>query len=56
MTQEERRLYLIRYLINEDRELAQVEIPWEPGAQKRLLRSLMNIRQARPISREFLRI
>lgn len=56
MTQEERRSYLINYLTEENKELAEVKIPNEESGQKRLLRSLMNIRPPKPISKEFLEI
>lgn len=56
MTQEQRLNYLIEYLKNEDKELKSIEIPEETDARKRLLRSLMNIRPAEPVSTEFLEI
>lgn len=56
MTQAERRIFLIEYLKNETNELKRLEIPSEKEAQKRLLRSLMNIRPAKPVSVEFLAI
>ena len=56
MTQEERRSYLINYLTEENKELAEVKIPNEENGQKKLLRSLMNIRPPKPISKEFLEI
>lgn len=56
MTQEERRIYLIDYLKEEDNEFKNIEIPIEKEEQKRLLRSLMNIRPAKPISNEFLTV
>lgn len=56
MTQEERRLYLIKYLTEENKELEEVKIPNEESGQKRLLRSLMNIRPPKPVSKEFLEI
>lgn len=56
MNQTERRHYLLRELLNEKTEYANMEIPAETAAQKRLLRSLMNVRWAAPISEEFQRI
>ena len=56
MNQTERRHYLLRELLNEKTEYADMEIPAETAAQKRLLRSLMNVRWAAPISEEFQRI
>ncbi len=56
MTQTERLLYLIQYLLNENRELQPLEIPVKDMERKRLLRSLMNVRPPRPISKEFLEV
>ena len=56
MTQAERLLYLIKYLINENSNLKTFNIPIEETAKKQLLRSLMNIRPPRPIGTEFLKI
>ena len=54
MTQAERRLFLINTLLSERGE--RIEIPTDEYNQKRLLRSLFNIRMPREISEEFLRI
>lgn len=54
MTQTQRRLYLIEYLLNE-RDM-QTEIPTDETAQKRLLRALFNVRMPQTPSDEFLRI
>lgn len=48
MTQEERRMYLIRALLEENPRYP--EIPPSDKQQKMLLRSLMNVRPPRPIS------
>lgn len=56
MTQEQRLILLINYLKNENSKFKKIEIPAEKDAQKRLLRSLMNIRPAKPVSEEFLEI
>lgn len=56
MTQEERISYLIRYLINENSELESIDIPAEDAERKRLLRSLMNIRPPKTVSKEFLTV
>lgn len=56
MEQSERRHYLIRALLNENVSYQQMEIPEETAEQKRLLRSLMNIRMPKPISEEFLKV
>ncbi len=54
MTQTERRSYLIEYLISERGE--KINIPSDEYNQKRLLRSLFNIRMPKKISEEFLQI
>lgn len=56
MTQNERRTYLIQYLLEEAPKYKDTEIPDDVQAQKRLLRSLMNVRSPKPISEEFLRV
>ena len=56
MDQTERRLYLIRSLLDEDPEFANVEIPDSEQEQKRLLRGLFNVRLPGRISDEFLKI
>lgn len=55
MTQSERRQYLIQYLLSEQKETGR-NIPANVDEQKRLLRGLMNVREAKPISDEFLRV
>lgn len=54
MKQEERRLYLIRELLHEQPRYRNIEISKDHVEQKKLLRSLMNIRMAAPISEAFL--
>lgn len=54
MTQTERRIYLIKYLLFERGE--KLEIPDDEYNQKRLLRSLFNIRMPKETSEEFLKI
>ena len=44
MTQAERRLYLIRSLLNEKTEYQSLNVPRDAGEQRKLLRSLMNVR------------
>ena len=56
MTQTTRREYLIRYLLDEQLKYKDTEMPDDIQAQKRLLRSLMNVRSPKPISEEFLRV
>ena len=56
MTQEQGRIWLIRELLKEQKEYAGVEIPAQEQEQKRLLRSLCNVRPPRPVSSEFLEV
>ena len=56
MTQKERRLYLIRELLKEQPRYARMEIPEDEANQKRLLRSLFNIRMPQPVSPDFLKV
>ena len=56
MKQEERRLYLIRELLHEQPRYRNIEISKDHAEQKKLLRSLMNIRMAAPMSEAFLQI
>lgn len=56
MTQTEKRQYLIKELLSELPQYQDMEIPDNAQEQKRLLRSLMNIRAPRPIGKEFLKV
>ena len=56
MTQEERRKYLIRYLLKEEIRFGRRKIPADRKEQENLLRSLMNVRPPKPVSEEFLEI
>lgn len=56
MTQDERREYLIRYLLNEEMDFGRQKIPTDKKGQENLLRSLMNIRPPKPIRGDFLEI
>ena len=56
MTQEERREYLLKYLLKEDLRFRGRSMPTGKLAQERLLRALMNIRYPKPISEEFLKV
>ena len=56
MAQSQRREYLIGYLLQERPEYAGLLIPMGEEEQRRLLRSLMNLRPPAPISGEFLRV
>lgn len=56
MTQEDRRIYLIKELLAEEPQYRDYEIPADKYSQKRLLRALFNVRLPKPISDEFLKI
>lgn len=54
MTQDERRTYLIDYLLKEQKRIRVSRIPETADEQRKLLRSLMNVRMPKPIMDEFL--
>jgi O-acetyl-ADP-ribose deacetylase (regulator of RNase III) len=56
MKQNEREEFLIKYLLNERREYRNIAVPDGENDRRTLLRSLMNVRTAAPVSDEFLRI
>ena len=56
MTQNDRRIFLIEYLLRENPNYRDVQMPDDEDEQKNLLRSLMNVRQPQHTSEEFLRI
>lgn len=56
MTHSEKRRYLIKELLSEMPQYRSMEIPDDTEEQKRLLRSLMNIRAPRPIGKGFLKV
>ena len=56
MTHSKKRIYLIQELLSEQPQYRDIEIPNNVEEQKRLLRSLMNIRSPRPIGAEFLKV
>lgn len=56
MTQNERLYFLIDYLIGESARYADIQIPTSVQDKKRLLRSLMNVREPKAVSDEFLKI
>lgn len=56
MTQKERRIYLINQLLSEDEHYNGITIPESEAEQKRLLRSLINIRLPSPVGNDFLTI
>ena len=55
MEQVEKRKYLIKTLLAEQPRYRDIEIPEETGEQKRLLRSLFNVRMPGKINEDFLR-
>lgn len=56
MNQTERKIFLIKALLAEQPKYADVQIPANADEQKRLLRSLFNIRMPEPVSEEFLQV
>ena len=56
MEQAEKRKYLIKTLLAEQPRYKDMEIPEETGEQKRLLRSLFNVRVPRKTSEDFLKV
>ena len=56
MTQNERRLYLIKALLREQPIYRNIEISHGETQQKQLLRSLFNVRLPSPISEDFLKV
>ena len=56
MTQNERLDYLLRYLLAERKEYADIHVPDDLSEKRRLLRSLMNVRPPVPARAEFLTV
>lgn len=56
MTQSERRLYLLRELLDEQPRYRELQIPTDKQKQKNLLRSLFNVRMPGPVPEDFLKI
>lgn len=56
MTQDEKLEWLIEYLLKEDPAYSDIEIPADRNNQWLLLRSLMNIRPAKTIGKDFLAV
>lgn len=56
MTQAERRLYLIRSLLDERMEYRDLRVPRDAGEQRKLLRSLMNVRAPKATDEAFLSV
>lgn len=54
MTQAERRIYLIKYLLIE--QTSEIRIPNDAAEQKLLLRGLLNVRPPMPASNEFIAV
>jgi len=56
MNQNERRIYLIKYLLNENKQYQGIDMPNDSMQQKQLLRSLMNVRMPKEIDDGFIEI
>jgi len=56
MTLKEKRLYLINYLLSEQPQYKDMAIPQSEFEQRRLLRSLMNVRHPKEIDDKFLKV
>lgn len=56
MMQKERRIYLIRELLKEQPRYRNIKIPQNEQEQKRLLRSLLNVRMPQAVSPAFLEV
>lgn len=56
MTQQERRIFLIRKLIDETPGYRGLRIPDDTAGQKSMLRALVNVRPPRPIGDDFLSV
>lgn len=56
MTHAEKRIYLIQSLLREQPQYADMSIPENEQEQKKLLRSLFNIRMPNPVSEAFLQV
>lgn len=51
-----KKIVLIKYLLNENSKYSDIIIPEDIEEQKRLLRSLLNVRMPKKVSSEFLEI
>ncbi|KYH28590.1 MULTISPECIES: protein-ADP-ribose hydrolase [Clostridium] len=56
MNQKERIIWLIKYLLKEQKQYKKLIIPSDEESQNKLLRSLFNVRPPYPVSEEFLKI
>ena len=54
MNQAKKRVFLIKWLLDEDKRYRGMEVPADSYEQKRMLRSLMNVRRPQAIDVEFL--
>lgn len=56
MTQRERRIYLIKYLLNENEDYKNISVPADEAQQKTLLRSLFNVRMPKAADENFISV
>ena len=56
MTQNERLIFLIKYLLSESERYRDIDIPSDITERKNLFRSLVNIRTPKAISDDFIKI
>ena len=56
MNHDEQRVWMIQQLLDEDLNYKGYTIPNDTNEQKDMLRALMNVREPKPISQEFLDI
>ncbi len=56
MDQDEKRLWLIKYLLGENIHYKNTQIPDDVSEQKDMLRALMNVRMPIPVTEEFLKV
>jgi len=56
MDQREKRAFLLDALLREEPRYRDLRVPGDEAGQRRLLRSLMNVRPAAPIGEDFLRV
>lgn len=56
MNQDEKRLYLIEYLMREETRIKNLQVPKDVQGQRDLLRSLMNVRMPKPVDDKFLKV
>lgn len=56
MTQFEKRIYLIKWLLNEQPQYADIAVPDDEHGQKLLLRALFNVRMPAPAPEDFLTV